>query len=135
MDTLSPERRTENMRRIKSTDTAPELAVRRLLHRLGFRYRLHGRDLPGCPDLVFAGRRKVIFVHGCFWHGHSCRRGHQPHSNRDYWSEKLANNMKRDARNLGVLAELGWKTITVWECEVRSDDANLTKRLTDFLDR
>ncbi|HEX8300751.1 DNA mismatch endonuclease Vsr [Sphingomonas sp.] len=136
MDSISPERRSANMRQIKSRDTKPEMVVRRTAHRLGYRYRLHRKDLPGKPDLVFPGRSKIIFVHGCFWHQHAedhCRHGRPPRSNLGYWRPKLARNVARDADATKRLAELGWCVLTLWECEVR-DDAELAQKLREFLD-
>ena len=128
----SRELRSRTMRAVKSKDTAPEMIVRRLLHSAGFRYRLHRTDLPGCPDLVFPGRRKVIFVHGCFWHGHTCTRGSRvPKANREYWRKKIAGNSKRDKRSARALRQAGWKSLVVWECQLRSE--RLLRRLTDFL--
>lgn len=136
MDRLTQERRSENMRRIRSKGMKPEMAVRSLVHRLGYRYRLHHSGLPGKPDLVFGSRHKVIFVHGCFWHGHeepTCVDGRRkPKSNLDYWLPKLARNRERDAANDEALARLGWSVMTVWECEVRDKD-KLAVRLTEFL--
>lgn len=121
------------MARVRHKDTAPELVVRRLLHARGYRYRLHGSRLIGKPDLVFAGRRKVIFVHGCFWHGHDCARGaRQPKANADYWREKIHRNRKRDQATLKALADEGWRTLVLWECELR-DQAALADRLSAFL--
>lgn len=125
--------RSENMRRIRSKDTAPELTVRRLLHSLGYRYRLHRKDLPGRPDIVFPGRRKVIFVHGCYWHAHGCKVAHTPKTNEAYWSPKLQRNVERDQRNTSDLQQAGWQTLTVWECEARNT-AKLKSRLRTFLD-
>jgi DNA mismatch endonuclease (patch repair protein) len=110
----------------------PELAVRRLVHKLGYRFRLHRKDLPGKPDLVFAARHKVIFVHGCFWHSHNCKAAHVPKSNSDYWGPKLQRNQIRDAKNLEALKADGWQSLVVWECETRDEDA-LKKRLKNFL--
>ncbi|QQN74704.1 very short patch repair endonuclease [Croceicoccus sp. YJ47] len=133
-DKLTPERRSENMRRIRSKDTKPELIVRRMLHGLGYRYRLHRRDLPGKPDLVFGPRRKVIFVHGCFWHQHAeCREGRTPGSNTGYWAPKLARNVERDEAARIALDGMGWSSATVWECEIADLDA-LAARLRAFLD-
>lgn len=121
------------MRAVKSTNTRPEKIVRSLAHRLGFRFRLHRKSLPGRPDLVFVGRRKVIFVHGCFWHGHDCKRGARaPKANAAYWSAKIAGNKRRDAHARGSLASAGWKVMIVWECETRDLEA-LRARLVDFL--
>lgn len=110
--------RSENMRRIKSRDTNPEMIVRRLVHAMGYRYRLHRTDLPGKPDMVFAARRKVIFVHGCFWHSHGCKLSHVPKSNADYWTPKFERNKIRDAAHDVALKSLGWKRLLIWECEL-----------------
>ncbi len=133
-DTIDPARRSKNMSRIRGRDTKPEMAVRRLLHRMGYRYRLHRKDLPGKPDIVFVRRRKVIFVHGCFWHGHSCNRGSRlPKSNVRYWRTKIAGNVQRHSDQLNQLTAAGWTGLTLWECEL--GDANaLAKRLSIFLD-
>lgn len=136
MDTISPDRRSANMRQIKSRDTKPELIVRKAAHRLGYRFRLHRKDLPGKPDLAFPGRRKIVFVHGCFWHQHNdgkCRHGKPPQSNKGYWGQKLANNVARDERNRETLGKLGWQVLIIWECEVTDPEA-LARRLTHFLD-
>lgn len=135
MDTLTPEQRSERMSRVRSKDSKPELAVRRLIHGLGYRYRLHRRDLPGTPDLVFAGLKRVIFVHGCFWHQHpGCKNARMPKSRQEFWGTKLGANVTRDERDLRALRKLGWQTMVVWECEV-SDIARLTRRITGFLNR
>jgi DNA mismatch endonuclease (patch repair protein) len=124
-----------HMRSIRKKDTKPELIVRRLVHRLGYRYRLHRTDLPGTPDLVFPGRRKVIFIHGCFWHQHACKLGSkQPMTNRHYWLPKLARNLERDAAARKALATLGWNVLVIWECEVRSN-AGIRGRIREFLER
>ena len=121
------------MRAVKSKDTSPEMAVRRLVHALGYRYRLHRSDLPGKPDLVFGPRRKVIFVHGCFWHGHGCARGNRiPKSNTDYWKAKISRNKARDLKTQSELKALGWRSLTIWECELSKDD--LSQRIREFLD-
>jgi DNA mismatch endonuclease (patch repair protein) len=125
--------RSENMRRIRSKDTAPEMTVRRLAHSLGYRYQLHRKDLPGKPDLVFPGRRKVIFIHGCFWHQHpGCREGRLPKSNAAYWQPKLQRNIERDQAALAQLAASGWSALVIWECETASQE-NLQKSLLSFL--
>ena len=132
-DVFTPEDRARVMRAVKGKDTKPEMIVRRLAHALGYRFRLHRKDLPGKPDLVFPGRRKVIFVHGCFWHGHECARGsRQPKQNAEYWRNKIARNVERDADNLQALERLGWQTQVIWECEMK-DRATLADRLKAFL--
>jgi len=132
-DKLSPERRSENMRRIRSKNMKPELLVRSLIHRKGYRYRLHCRDLPGKPDLVFGSRRKVIFVHGCFWHNHHCRNAHVPRSNVNYWGPKLQRNAARAAKNLKALIASGWRSLVIWECELKADAGRILKRVDLFL--
>jgi DNA mismatch endonuclease, patch repair protein len=122
--------RSANMRAIRSRDTKPEIRVRSLLHRLGYRFRLHRRDLPGSPDIVLPARRVCVFVNGCFWHGHDCARGaRQPKANAGYWSAKIARNRERDAASFAALDTLGWRVVTVWECDMR-DEAALAARLT-----
>src|SRR5262249_55877385 len=126
-------KRSEVMRRVRGRDTRPELKVRRLITRMGLRYRLHRKDLPGKPDLVFAGRRVALFVHGCFWHGHDCARGaRQPKANADYWLKKIARNRARDAEVQQRLADAGWRPVVVWECELK-DEARLAERLAGEL--
>lgn len=121
------------MARVKARDTGPELVVRRILTELGYRYRLHRPDIPGRPDIAFIGRRKLVFVHGCFWHGHACPRGSRvPKANRDYWTAKIARNRTRDARTAAVLAAAGWDALAIWECELR-DRATLSARLLAWL--
>ena len=123
------------MGRVRATNTKPEMAVRRMVHGLGYRYRLHARDLPGCPDLVFRGRQKAIFVHGCFWHRHSeCPRCRLPKTNVDFWKTKLENNRQRDVSNLKRLRAKGWKVLVVWECQVDSGK-ELKDRITQFLEK
>jgi DNA mismatch endonuclease (patch repair protein) len=132
-DVFTAEKRSAVMRRVKGRDTAPELVVRRLLWRLGARYRLDRRDLPGRPDIVLAGRRLVLFVHGCFWHGHDCARGARvPKANRAYWTGKIGKNRARDTEARAKLEALGWRVEVVWECELK-DAAALERRLTDML--
>ncbi len=133
-DVFTKTERSAIMRKVKGRDTKPEIRVRRLVRALGRGYRLGGGGLPGRPDLVFAGRKKVIFVHGCYWHGHDCRAGkNRPSSNSAYWTKKLEGNMARDAKNLALLAQLGWSALVIWECELR-DEAALSEKLADFLD-
>jgi DNA mismatch endonuclease (patch repair protein) len=132
VDTLSPEARSERMSRIRGKHTVPELVVRRLLHGLGYRFRLHRKGLPGSPDLVFPGRKKVVFVHGCYWHGHECKWGRLPKSNIEFWQDKVARNQARDARNLTDLAAAGWSAFVVWQCQTKDPPA-LAKVLKRFL--
>lgn len=129
--TPSPER-SRTMRAVKSRNTTPEMLVRRMVHGLGKRYRLHREDLPGKPDLTFARLRKIIFVHGCFWHGHDCKRGaRQPKENADYWRQKIARNKDRDARAQEALHAMGWDVLVIWECETK-DRGALEGRLREF---
>lgn len=121
------------MRLVRSTDTKPELVVRRLVHRLGYRYRLHATDLPGRPDLVFPSRKKTIFVHGCFWHGHACRLGRMPKSRLVYWNAKISGNREHDNLVLRRLRSSRWKCLVLWECQLRNSQ-RLEKRITTFLD-
>jgi DNA mismatch endonuclease (patch repair protein) len=132
MDTIAPEERSALMARIRSKNTKPELAVRSLLHRMGYRFRIHRRDLPGAPDIVLPRYKKIVLVHGCFWHGHTCQLASKPKSNSGYWSEKILKNQARDQRNLEALQSAGWKVLEVWECEIRKFDG-LERRLLDFL--
>lgn len=132
MDTRSPEQRSRIMASVKTANTGPEWVVRRLLHSHGYRYRLHAKELPGRPDIVLPKRRKAIFVHGCFWHGHDCSKGRAPKSRLEYWGPKLEANQARDARNVAEIEARGWQALTVWQCETKEHGA-LLKRLTDFL--
>ncbi len=128
-DRLTKEQRSWNMSRIRSKDTKPEMIVRRLLHAMGVRYRLHRAGLPGKPDIVFGPRRLVIFVHGCFWHRHAgCREATMPSANRDFWLAKLEGNAARDLRHRAALRRLGWRVAVIWECETRQPD-KLARRL------
>lgn len=132
-DRISKDARSRNMRQITSGNTRPEMRLRRLVYALGYRYRLHVRSLPGCPDLVFHSRKKVLFLHGCFWHRHQgCRYAHLPESNTSYWIPKLRRNAARDAENAQALATAGWAVLTVWECEMR-DESAIAARLRAFL--
>lgn len=136
MDTLTPSARSSRMASVRGRDTKPEMLVRRLVHALGFRYRLHDRRLPGAPDLVFRGRRKAIFVHGCFWHRHpdsNCKLARMPKSRLDFWGPKLQGNEERDLRQQAELKALGWDFLVVWECELR-DKEQLQNSLFGFLD-
>ncbi|MDP1729721.1 MAG: very short patch repair endonuclease [Devosia sp.] len=132
MDMFTPERRSQIMSSIRSKDTKPELVVRRILFAMGKRYRLHRKDLPGRPDIVFGPLRRIVMVHGCFWHGHTCRRGHRPKSNNGYWNLKIERNIERDRERMRQLQELGWSTLVVWECETQEPDV-LGHRLARFL--
>lgn len=134
IDHVSKEKRSDIMKRIRGKDTAPELMVRKLIYSLGYRYRLHVKELPGKPDLVFLGRKKVIFVHGCFWHGHNCKKGKPPKTNFDYWLPKLNENQARDARNQTLLESMGWQVLVLWQCEINDTDS-LKKIITNFLER
>jgi len=126
--------RSENMRVIRGRDTLPEIAVRSLVHKLGYRFRLHRQDLPGKPDLAFPARCKVIFVHGCFWHSHACKTGLIPKSNRDFWLPKLRRNKARDKENIDALKQLGWGALVIWQCELK-DSRAIGIRVKRFLGR
>lgn len=131
---LTRDQLAERMRRIRKTDTKPEWVVRRLLHGMGYRYRLHCANLPGTPDIVFPGRRKIIFVHGCFWHQHDCKLGQKkPSANPDYWHPKLARNIRRDSEHREHLKVLGWNVLVIWECQTR-DPGNLPPIVQAFLE-
>ncbi len=128
-----PEQRSRIMRAVKGADTAPEMTVRRMAHGLGYRYRLHRKDLPGKPDLVFPKLHKVIFVHGCFWHGHDCARGaRMPKSNAEYWRSKIRRNRLRDSSNITALKKQGWVAAVIWECELKRPN-HVRRRLISFL--
>lgn len=135
MADLDQEKRSKIMRAIRSKDTKPELYIRRLLHSLGYRFRIHQKELPGNPDIVFSKRRKVIFVHGCFWHQHeeeSCRDSHAPKANSGYWAPKLARTKERDAQAQAHLEQQGWSSLVIWECELKNKD-DIKDRLLKFL--
>jgi DNA mismatch endonuclease (patch repair protein) len=133
MDTLTVAQRSERMARIRSKDTGPEMLVRRVAHHLGYRFRLHRKDLPGRPDLVFPARRKIIFVHGCFWHAHAaCSVANRPKTNTLFWEAKFGRNKLRDASNYASLEEGGWKVLVVWECEAGREQL-VARRLMEFL--
>ena len=132
MDRLTPVARSANMKAVRRKHTAPEMRVRHLLHAEGYRYRLHVRKLPGSPDIVFPGRKKAIFVHGCFWHGHDCRAGRPPLSRQEYWLPKIAQNRARDAAAIVALSSMGWASIIIWECET-ADNQRTLDRLSRFL--
>ena len=135
MDTLSIAERSQQMSLVRGKDTKPEMLVRRTLHRLGYRYRLHSKDLPGKPDIVFRSRKKVVFVHGCFWHRHpsrKCKLARMPKSRLEFWKPKLDQNRQRDIKNQRALSKMGWKYLILWECEL-DDEIGLVRRLIDFL--
>jgi DNA mismatch endonuclease, patch repair protein len=132
VDTLTPQQRSAAMAAVTGKNTGPELIVRKLLFSLGYRYRLHAKDLPGHPDIAFRNRRCVIFVNGCFWHGHDCPRGSAPSSNVEFWREKIGRNRARDARVEEELRKDGWRVLTIWQCETK-DPEQLRRRLSRFL--
>ena len=134
MDVLTPDRRSAVMRSVRSENTLPELEVRKLAHALGYRFRLHRKDLPGRPDLVFPRIKSVIFVHGCFWHQHDCPAAARPTSRSDYWNSKLDGNIVRDKKNILLLRSLGWRILVIWECQIKNR-SQLTSRLMRFLRR
>ncbi|MCF7822114.1 MAG: very short patch repair endonuclease [Mariprofundaceae bacterium] len=131
-DTLSPKRRSEIMSRIRGKNTKPELIVRKLVWSMGYRYRLYDKSLPGTPDLVFKRKKKVIFVHGCFWHSHGCSKGNAPKSNLDFWKPKLKATRKRDKKNIQMLRKDGWDILVLWQCELK-DINSLSNRINVFL--
>ncbi len=131
-DVFSPEQRSEIMAKVRSQDTKPEVLVRSLIHRMGFRFRLHNKHLPGNPDIVLPRHKKIVFVHGCFWHQHEgCPHAARPASNIAYWNKKLDGNVRRDRANLEKLAALGWRVLVIWECETRNRE-QLILRLQEF---
>lgn len=133
MDTVTPEIRSKIMRKVRSKNTAPEIIVRSISHRLGFRFRLHRKDLPGKPDLTFPKLKSVIFVHGCFWHSHNCKAGqNKPKSNTEYWDNKLIRNKERDKANIIKIIALGWRPLIIWECETK-DIKTLSTKIKKFL--
>ncbi len=134
VDLLTSERRSWNMSQIKGRNTRPELRLRSLLHRAGFRFRLHAKQLPGRPDVVLPKYRTAIFVHGCFWHRHpGCRNTTTPSTRREFWQEKFDGNVRRDARNCAALEATGWTVVTVWDCELKTDAEGVVRRLADKL--
>jgi DNA mismatch endonuclease, patch repair protein len=136
-DALTPEQRSLNMSRVRSKDTKPEMLIRKGLHAAGLRYRLHGRRLPGTPDLIFPGPRAVVFVHGCFWHGHHCPMFRLPATRAAFWSSKIAANQARDTAALAALSSDGWRVLTIWECALRGrarrDLSEIVERTREFL--
>ncbi len=134
MDVHSPKQRSFNMSRIKGRDTRPEMLIRKWLWASGYRYRLHKKDLPGKPDIVFPGRKKLIFIHGCFWHRHECNYFQWPETNRDFWKQKIGETVKRDQRNYEKLTSSGWDCMTIWECEITGNENNkLREKVKKFL--
>ncbi|MDH4571115.1 very short patch repair endonuclease [Salinicola acroporae] len=132
-DTLTPSERSERMSRVRGKDTKPEMRLRRMVHAMGFRYRLHAKYLPGKPDLVFPSRRAVVFMHGCFWHRHEgCKLARMPKSRVSFWREKLEANRQRDRRNQLRLQEMGWRVLIVWECQLSTPE-DTARRVRDFL--
>ena len=134
-DTVDRATRSRIMAAVHTRDTSVEMLVRRAVHKAGFRYRIHRRDLPGTPDMVFAGPRLAVFVHGCFWHSHGCKRSRPPSSNRTYWLRKMEENRERDRRNVQQLHATGWRAVVIWECEVDAGIARLLDELASQGDR
>lgn len=133
-DIFAPEKRHEIMQNGKTKNTAPEIKLRSLLHKNGFRFRVNRKDLPGKPDIVLPKYRAVIFVHGCFWHGHDCPRGQRPQTNADFWNQKIDRNVIRDKSDVSLLESLGWRVLIVWECEIKKkNEAVLLSRVKEFL--
>ena len=133
IDPLTPEQRKKTMQHVKDKDTGPEMTIRRLVHKMGYRYGLHRKDLPGKPDMVFTSRKKIIFIHGCFWHGHNCKSGRKkPRTNENYWVSKIEKNKKRDVINRKKLKEMGWNILVIWECEI-NDILKIKNKIEQFL--
>ena len=133
-DIFAPEKRHEIMQNVKTKNTAPEIKLRSLLHKNGFRFRVNRKDLPGKPDIVLPKYRAVIFVHGCFWHGHDCPRGQRPQTNADFWNQKIDRNVIRDKSDVSLLESLGWRVLIVWECVIKKkNEAVLLSRVKEFL--
>jgi DNA mismatch endonuclease (patch repair protein) len=133
MDIVNKKTRSKMMSGIRATNTQPEKLLRSLLHRAGFRFRIHVADLPGKPDLLLARYHAAIFVHGCFWHGHGCSLFKWPSTRRDFWREKISGNCKRDAKNIAALKKLGWRVAIVWECELREDHETVKREVSKWL--
>ena len=134
MDVHSPEQRSYNMSRIKGKNTKPELLIRKWLWSQGYRYRLHRKDLPGKPDIVFSGRKRVVFVHGCFWHKHDCKYFKWPQTNSEFWKKKINENVRRDQKNYRTLTVYGWSYFIVWECQVRGENSEILGQLKNFIE-
>lgn len=133
VDIFSSTKRSSIMSHIQGKNTIPEILVRKLIFSMGYRYRLHRKDLPGCPDIVFPSRKKVIFIHGCFWHRHNCKKGSLPDANKSFWQSKLEQNKIRDAENLAKLEKNGWKVLVIWQCQIKYTKA-LETAIKTFLD-
>lgn len=132
MDVFTPDKRSLIMSKIKGKDTKPEKIVRSILHRMGYRFRLHRKDLPGNPDIVLSKHKKVIFVHGCFWHGHKdCPRAKRPSTNKKFWNEKLTKNIDRDKKNQEKLQQAGWTPLVIWQCQIK-EDQGIKEKLSEF---
>lgn len=134
LDPLTPQQRSERMSRIRSRDTKPEMEVRRIVHSMGYRYRLRSKDIPGRPDLVFRRRKKVIFVHGCFWHQHGCNHYKEPQSRLSFWLPKLRKNVDRDLKVQSALKELGWRSLTIWECQLK-EQKKIQEIIRQFMEK
>lgn len=135
VDKFSKHKRSEIMSHIKSKNTKPEITVRKIIYSLGYRYRLHRKDLPGKPDLAFIKKKKVIFINGCFWHGHSgCKKSALPDTNYEFWNKKIKNNVNRDTLNYKRLKDMGWKYLVIWQCEIKNDNLeNIKSNIIHFL--
>ena len=135
VDKFSKHKRSEIMSHIKSKNTKPEITVRKIIYSLGYRYRLHRKDLPGKPDLAFIKKKKVIFINGCFWHGHSgCKKSALPDTNYEFWNDKIKNNVNRDTLNYQRLKDMGWKYLVIWQCEIKNDNLeNIKSKIIHFL--
>ena len=135
VDNLTEKQRKHCMRQVKSKDTRPEIVVRKLISLMGYRYRLHRKDLPGCPDLVFSVGKKVIFINGCYWHRHTCKKGRsKPETNKDFWRTKFYRTKQRDKENRKKLKKLGWQILTIWECQIKNVE-KLKKMVTEFIEK
>ena len=134
-DIFDEAKRREIMRSVKVKNTAPEVRLRSLLHKNGFRFRLNRKDLPGKPDIVLPKYKAVIFVHGCFWHGHDCKKGHRPETNMDFWNKKIDATIERDEKDISLLGNLGWRALVVWECEIKKkNEDTLLSKIIAFLE-
>lgn len=133
-DIFDKEKRSQIMSKISGKNTLPEMTIRKLLFSMGYRYRLHRKDLPGSPDIVFPGRKKIIFINGCFWHGHDCKRAALPKSNKDFWESKINGNIERDKINFIKLSDMDWKYLVIWQCEIKKSNLDtLSNKMDDFI--